>query len=135
MADKIILVDTSILIDYFRKTDKENAALVAIVKQGYSYCISSVTEYEIYRGALLGQIAFWDNLLKKIEVLPFDKAASRIAVDINAELRRKRKQIDIADLFIAATAVANNLKLATLNKKHFNPIKALTLMDKGEHPT
>lgn len=109
MADKIILVDTSVLIDYFRKTDKENAALVAIVKQGFSYCISSVTEYEIYRGALLGQIAFWDNLLDKIAVLPFDKAASRIAVDINSELRRKRKQIAIADLFIAATAVANGL--------------------------
>jgi tRNA(fMet)-specific endonuclease VapC len=129
MADKIILIDTSVLIDYFRKTDKENAALVEIVKQGYTYCISSVTEYEIYRGALLGQIAFWDNLLQKVAVLPFDKAASRIAVDINAELKRKRKQIAIADLFIAATAIANNLELATLNKKHFDRIEALTLMD------
>ncbi|TKK64091.1 type II toxin-antitoxin system VapC family toxin [Ilyomonas limi] len=129
MADKIILIDTSVLIDYFRKTDKENAALVAIVKQGYTYCISSVTEYEIYRGALLGQIAFWDNLLLKVEVLPFDKTASRIAVDINSELKRKRKQIEIADLFIAATAVANGLKLATLNKKHFDRIEALTLMN------
>lgn len=36
MADKIILIDTSVLIDYFRKTDKENAALVALVKQGYT---------------------------------------------------------------------------------------------------
>jgi tRNA(fMet)-specific endonuclease VapC len=129
MADKIILIDTSVLIDYFRKTDKENAALVEIVKQGYIYCISSVTEYEIYRGALLGQVAFWDNLLRKVEVLSFDKTASRIAVDINAELKRKRKQIAIADLFIAATAIANNLKLATLNKKHFDRIEALTLMD------
>lgn len=129
MADKIILVDTSVLIDYFRKTDKENAALVAIVKQGYTFCISSVTEFEIYRGALLGQIAFWDKLLQKVAVLSFDKTASRIAVDINAELKRKRNQIEIADLFIAATAVANDLKLATLNKKHFDRIEALSLMD------
>lgn len=129
MAEKIILVDTSVLIDYFRKSDKEKAALVGLVKQGYTYCISSVTEYEIYRGALLGQIPFWDNLLQIIEVLPFDKAASRIAVDINAELRRKRKQIAIAYLFIAATAVANGLSLATLNKKHFDRIVELTLID------
>jgi predicted nucleic acid-binding protein len=88
-----------------------------------------VTEYEIYRGSLLGQISFWDILLKKVEVLPFDKAASRIAVDINSELKRKRKQIEIADLFIAATAVANGLKLATLNKRHFDRIGTLTLMD------
>lgn len=91
MADKIVLVDTSILIDYFRKQDKEKSMLVALVKQGYTYCISSVTEFEIYRGALLGQLLFWDNLLQKVEVLPFDKAASRVAVDINAELKRKRK--------------------------------------------
>lgn len=102
---------------------------MAIVKQGYTFCISSVTEFEIYRGALLGQIAFWDKLLQKVAVLSFDKTASRIAVDINAELKRKRNQIEIADLFIAATAVANDLKLATLNKKHFDRIEALSLMD------
>lgn len=128
MANKIILIDTTILIDYFRKTDKENAALVALVKQGYTYCISSVTEYEIYRGVLPGQIEFWDNLLQKIEVLAFDKAASRIAVDIHFELKHKRKQIAIADLFIAATAIANKLKLATLNKRHFDRIETLTLI-------
>lgn len=129
MAEKVTLVDTSILIDYFRKTDKENTALVAIVKQGYIYCISSVTQYEIYRGAQFGQIDFWDNLLQKIEVLPFDKAASHIAVELNLELKRKSKQIDTADLFIAAIAVANQLELATLNKKHFARIEALTLME------
>ncbi len=84
MADKIVLVDTSVLIDYFRKTDKANAVLVTLVKQGYNYCISSVTEYEIYRGAVLGQMEFWDDLLQKVQVLPFDKAVARVAVDINA---------------------------------------------------
>lgn len=32
MADKIILIDTSILIDLFRKTDKSNATLVSLVR-------------------------------------------------------------------------------------------------------
>ncbi len=129
MADKIILVDTSILIDYFRKTDKEKTILVARVKEGFSYCISSVTEFEIYRGALPTQVPFWDKLLSNIDVLPFDKKASKIAVEINAALKHKRKQIDIADLFIAATALPNGLSLATLNKKHFERIEALVLMD------
>ena len=129
MADKIMLIDTSILIDYFRKKDKEKSVLVALVKQDYTYCISSITEYEIYRGALLGQTSFWDDLLKKVQVLSFDKAASRVAVDINAELKRKRKQIEIPDLFIAATAITNNLPLATLNRKHFDRIGNLQLID------
>lgn len=58
MADKIVLVDTSVLIDLFRKTDKSNSFLVSLVRQGYNYCISSVTEYEIYTGATLNQVDF-----------------------------------------------------------------------------
>lgn len=128
MAEKIVLVDTSVLIDFFRKKDKEKSALVTLVKKGFINCISSVTEYEIYRGAVFSQLSFWDNLLQKIEVFSFDSKASRIAVDINTELKRKRKQIETADLFIAATAIANNLALATLNIKHFDRINNLELI-------
>jgi tRNA(fMet)-specific endonuclease VapC len=48
---------------------------------------------------------------------------------MNKMLKRKRKQIDIADLFIAATAVTNKMSLATLNRKHFDRIDTLTLID------
>ncbi len=129
MADKIILVDTSILIDLFRKTDKSNSVLLSLVRQEYTYCISAVTEYEIYTGALLGQVGFWDSFLQKIEILPFDKVVAKVAVDVNRELKRKRKLIETADLFIAATAIANNLPFATLNKKHFNRIDNLNIVE------
>lgn len=127
MANQIIIVDTSILIDLFRKTDKSNA-LVSLVRQGYTYSISAITEYEIYTGTTSSQIDFWDNFLAKTTVLTFDKAVAKVAVDINKELKRKRKLIDIADLFIAATAISNNLPLATLNKKHFERIDGLTIL-------
>lgn len=42
MADKIVLVDASILIDYYRKTDKENSVWVSLVRQGYSFAVSVV---------------------------------------------------------------------------------------------
>ena len=129
MADKIVLVDTSILIDLFRKTDKANSALVSLVRQGYTYYISVVTEYEIYTGATLGQVDFWDNFLQKTEVLPFDRSIAKVAVDLNKALKRKRKLIDTADLFIAATALANNLPFATLNKKHFDRIDELNIVE------
>jgi len=87
MADKIVLVDTSILIDLFRKRDKENTVLVSLVRQGYTYCISSITNYEIYTGTILGQEAFWDSFLQKIDVLPFDKTIAKFAVQINQELK------------------------------------------------
>lgn len=129
MADKIVLADTSILIDYYRKTDKEKSIWINLVRQGYSFAISAVTKYEIYSGATPNQFTFWNTILQAITVLPLDEAAVDTAVAINSALKKKRKQIDLADLFIAATAISNNLPLATLNKKHFDRIDTLRLID------
>ena len=129
MADKIVLVDTSILIDYYRKTDKENSIWINLLRQGYSFAISAVTKYEIYSGATLNQLAFWDNILQALIVIPLDEISVDTAVEINSILKKKRKQIGIADLFIAATAVARNLPFATLNRKHFNRIDMLNIIE------
>jgi predicted nucleic acid-binding protein len=69
--------------------------------------------------------------LQKIEVLPFDKDSVKQAVIINKQLKQKRKQIDMADLFIAATAIANNLAFATLNRKHFERIERFVSWNKA----
>ena len=130
MEGKIILVDTSILIDYYRKTDKEKSVWIALVRQGYSFAISAVTKYEIYSGATLNQLTFWDNVLEAIDIVPFDEASVDIAVKINGILKKKRKQIDLADLFIEATPVAHGLALVTLNTKHFDRIDGLNIVAK-----
>jgi predicted nucleic acid-binding protein len=129
MADKIVLVDTSILIDYYRKTDKERSVWINLVRQGYSFCVSAVTKYEIYAGATPKQLTFWNSIFLAITFMPLDEISVDTAVAINSELKKKRKQIDLADLFIAATAIAHNLSLVTLNKKHFDRIDALILID------
>ena len=129
MADKIILLDTSILIDYYRKTNKANSAWVALIDKGYEFAISAITKYELYSGATQSQITFWDSILASISVISFDESCVDTAVQINAVLKQKRKQIDLADLFIAATAVANNLPIATLNKKHFDRIDGLSVVE------
>jgi predicted nucleic acid-binding protein len=128
MAGKIALVDTSLLIDFFRKTDKTNSKLMALFKGGYSFSISAVTEYEIYIGATSDQLLFWNDFLKQIEVLAFNASAVKSAVEINRLLKKKRKLIGTADLFIAATAMANNLPLATLNLTHFERIDGLRVI-------
>jgi hypothetical protein len=56
MADKLVLIDTSILIDLFRKTDKNNSALVALVRQGYDYCILPLLNTRFT------QVQHWDKL-------------------------------------------------------------------------
>lgn len=129
MADKIILVDTSILIEHFRKSDKSNSKLFALNELDYTICISVVTEYEIYAGAPVIQVEYWRRFLSDTLVLDFNSIAANEAVKITKSLKQKRNLIDIPDLFIAATAISNNLPIATLNKKHFERIEGLTLID------
>jgi predicted nucleic acid-binding protein len=52
----------------------------------------------------------------------------KVAVDLNRSLKKKPKQIEMADLFNAATAIDNKLPLATLNIKHFDRIDGLELV-------
>lgn len=122
------MIDTSILIDYFRKTDKSKTRLVRLSEQFDQLCICSITEFEIYSGANAQQLDFWNRLLESFTLYPFDSNAAKVAVAIQQDLKRLRKTIDKADLFIAATAVANKLTLDTLNRKHFDHIARLALL-------
>lgn len=125
------MIDTTLLIDYFRKTDKSKSKLVQLSERFDQLAISTVTEFEVYSGATVTQLTFWNELLSEILVLPFDSPAAHIAVEIQRDLKKLRKSIEKADLFIAATAVANGLTLDTLNRKHFDNIKQLALLDEN----
>ena len=51
MEGKIILPDTCILIDYFRKTNKQNSIFNKLVAQYSEFRISVITHFEILRGS------------------------------------------------------------------------------------
>jgi len=123
------MIDTSILIDFYRKSDKTNSIWYKLVKQNYVFAVSTVTKYEIYAGATESQLEFWDSVFKNITILSFDEKTRNEAVNINAILKKKNKQIAIADLFIAATAVVWSLPFLTLNIKHFERIDGLEMID------
>ena len=78
---------------------------------------------------MLAQLTFWNDLLSEILVLAFDSKAAHAAVEIQNSLKKQRMSNEKADLFIAATAVANSLPLDTLNRKHFDKIEQLALLD------
>ncbi len=127
MAQQVVLLDTSILIDFFRKKDKTKTRFYQLSDTFGEFSISSITEYEIICGATESQMNYWKEFLQRITILSFDSSEVAKARLIYKELKKNRKQIAIADLFIAATAMANNLPFATLNKKHFENIEGLDL--------
>jgi len=119
------MVDSTILIDYFRKTDKNNSRLVNHFKSYDALYISSVTEFEVINGATPSHLEFWNQMLSRFINLNFDSKAARQATEIVQQLKSKRKSIDKPDLFIAATAVVHELTLDTTNTKHFIYIDSL----------
>ena len=129
MAGQIILLDTSIAIDYFRKKDKSKTLFVQLANYYTQFFISAITEYEIRSGIKPEQETFWEEVLGQLEVIPFDSKIVAAATEINRLLKRKSKQTAIPDLFIAATAVENKIPLATLNRKHFERIESLELAE------
>lgn len=61
MEAKIVLVDTSVLIDYFRKSEKSNSIWYNFGPTRFTCCISAVTEFEILTGASESQLKFWSK--------------------------------------------------------------------------
>ena len=124
----MILLDTSVLIEMFRVKDKTATFFYRLSNGNNDFAISILTHYEIFRGSNSVQDTFWTNFLKNIKVIPFDLISSNEAIGIYKLLKTQNQMIDLADLLIAATAIAHNLDLATLNLKHFSKISNLRIL-------
>ncbi len=129
MENEIICLDTSILIDFYRKKIKANSVFFQLTKVYMLFAVSVVTEYEILIGANTAQNEYWKGFFDRVTILPFDKMASDIAIEVTKHLKEKNKLIEIPDIFIGATALSRNMKIATLNKKHFERIPGLGIIE------
>ncbi len=59
----MILLDTSVFIDYFRKTKKHNSLLTQVLSTNERIAISVVTHFEILIGNTEQQNSFWELIL------------------------------------------------------------------------
>ena len=128
MEAKTVVVDSSLLIDYFRKQNKSKSALYKL-SDHYRFCVSSITVFEIKIG--LKTDKQWNDysvLMENIEILPLDNNCIDEAVKIYNHLKQNNNLIDLADLLIGATAISNYLPLATFNRKHFKHIPNVELL-------
>jgi len=127
-----ILVDSDIIIDFlnnqgsavnfFKETNSDKELFISIISwaevvYGFKKIKSSNKER-----------LFEDFLeVNRIVIISIDKKVAEKYLDIKINLEIKRIPLDEFDLLIAATAMANNLLLATRNIKHFKRIKGLSL--------
>ena len=123
---KKILLDTSVIIDFIRRRDKENTLLFNLSKKGYKLHISVLTHTELYSGKNVWRNIEAEQDLEKLfygmHILPLETEISKKAGEIRA-----KNNTTIIDAIIAGTAINHGLNLATLNLKDFEDIEGLRL--------
>ena len=137
MSQLIYLLDTNIISEPTKVNPAENVIQKLAENLEYS-CISSLTWAESLSGVKqlpegkrkTGLFDFLiENVQKMYEIIPFDASCASIYSDIAQKLKEKGKPVPQFDMFIASTAIANNLILVTRNTADFEPIsKASNLM-------
>ncbi len=93
--------------------------------------LSIITYYEILNGLLYKdakkQLKRFEDFVTLNNVIPLTSPMAEKAAKIQAELRKKGKEIGHTDTLIAGIAIASNLELITNNTEHFKRIKGLKI--------
>ena len=73
--------------------------------------------------------AFVEAILDQTPLLPIDLPTARVHSELWAGLAEAGTHVGAHDLWIAASAVAHGLTLATLNRRHFDRVPGLDVAD------
>jgi predicted nucleic acid-binding protein len=115
-------LETTFLIDFLR--GKEPAVEKYDEIRKFELVTTSIVAWEILRGPkLAGRVREYNEavkLLERLRILPFTSASSRIAAEIETELRKKRREVNLVDVLIAAVTIENNSKLLTRDEGYTN---------------
>mgnify|MGYP000968925410 CR=1 FL=1 len=125
------LFDTDIITNVFKKEPSAFLLHRLAETPRNDQHISAVTISEIVYGAWKSGRPrhHLDNLekilLPAVNILPFDAKAAYVCGGLRASLERSGTPLALADLEIAAIAMANDLTLVTGNVRHFSRIEDL----------
>lgn len=126
-----VLIDTSILIDAERRGERLERAL-----GDEDRTISVVTASELLHGVhraddegiRVRRQVFVEHVLASLDPLPITTQVARCHARLWAHLEQARKLIGAHDLWIAATALAHGMSLATVNARHFERVPGLPVV-------
>lgn len=114
----IVLVDTSMLIDYLRGHAGAAEVLERERAIGPLHA-SEISRLEVLAGMRSAEENDTRSLLSMLIWHPVDEEVAEVAGALGREWLRSHQAIDAADLAIAGTVVRMNAELLTCNVKHF----------------
>jgi len=96
LEDRRILIDTSVVIDHFRKKNKQKSLLYELSK-GNKLFLSAISKFEFLVGTKPSQISQTKKLIEGFFILSFNSNVATVASDIAKKLK---KQIELSNLEI-----------------------------------
>jgi tRNA(fMet)-specific endonuclease VapC len=128
------LIDSGVFVAAERGVLDLAAWLTANAEE--SFAISAITASELLHGvhrAPAGRRrevrrAFVESILDVYPIRPFDAGVAAIHAELWAEMASKGSSIGAHDLIIAATALAYDCSVLTLNQKHFKRVPRLRVV-------
>ena len=119
---KPILLDTDVLIDFFRGYSK---AVAFVNAHNTRIILSSIVVAELFAGVKGdAEQAALHNFVSLFRVVPVDTEIGK-AGGLYKRDYSKSHGVGLADAILAATAEAENAELKTLNTKHYPMLKDL----------
>jgi predicted nucleic acid-binding protein len=86
MDRELICIDTSVLIDYFRRQDKRKTFFFKLSKD-HDFAVSVMTKLEIFCGATEEQQEFWQQVFHRVHIFPLGEEEIDEATEIIKILR------------------------------------------------
>ncbi|MDP2956843.1 MAG: type II toxin-antitoxin system VapC family toxin [Longimicrobiales bacterium] len=122
----MILLDTSVLVEGMGAGGSLRPALRDALARGERLALSSLVLYEWLRGPRIPEeLALQEALVPSAGALAFGPVEAKLAADLYRTVRRPRgREVDLA---IAATALAWDATLWTLNGADFQDIPGLEI--------
>jgi tRNA(fMet)-specific endonuclease VapC len=137
-----VLIDASVLIAHERgRLDPDRLAERGLAgREEESFYLSVITVSELLHGVHRAdsparrarRAAFVEAVLDQFPVLPIDRPTARVHAELWAGLAAAGTLIGAHDLWIAATAVARDLSLATADLRDFERVPGLALERWGD---
>jgi predicted nucleic acid-binding protein len=115
--DRVILLDTSVLIAHLRGDERATRLLLDIPTA--DRVASVLARIEVEGGMRSDERRPVASLFGVLRLLPVTDQVARRAGEFLRAYRRSHSGIDLVDYAVAATAELHGARLATLNVKHF----------------
>jgi len=127
MNPEIVMVDTSVWIDFFRNGNSKASEDLSSLIEHDLVCICGIVELEIIQGLKENEKGIVLSALDVVNYIEITRQDYKLAGNLINKLRKNGITVPSSDAIIAACSINNDFKLLTFDKDfiHFKQLRKL----------